>query len=286
MNSVVRRAVELGVSPEDALMMATLNPALWHGLREFGAVAPGYVADLLLLPDLERFEPDLVLKRGAPVEEFPRPKVPEWVKSTVRVQPTASNDFAIPWEGGTARVIGLIEGQIVTDELHEEPKAEDGFAVADPERDLAKIAVVERHLGTGRIGLGLVHGFGLKRGAIATSLAHDAHNIVVVGVDDADMARAVGRLAELAGGLVVIADRGVQAELPLPIAGLLADATYEEVVELSEACLAAARDLGCTFPAPFQTLSFLALSVIPKLKITDRGLIDVDAFEIVPLARD
>jgi adenine deaminase len=286
MNSVVRRAVELGVSPEDALMMATLNPALWHGLREFGAVAPGYVADLLLLPDLERFEPDLVLKRGAPVEEFPRPEVPEWVKSTVRVQPTASNDFAIPWEGGTARVIGLIEGQIVTDELHEEPKAEDGFAVADTERDLVKIAVVERHLGTGRIGLGLVHGFGLKRGAIATSLAHDAHNIVVVGVDDADMARAVGRLAELAGGLVVIADRGVQAELPLPIAGLLADATYEEVVELSEACLAAARDLGCTFPAPFQTLSFLALSVIPKLKITDRGLIDVDAFEIVPLARD
>ena len=286
MNSVVRRAVELGVSPEDALMMATLNPALWHGLREFGAVAPGYVADLLLLPDLERFEPDLVLKRGAPVEEFPRPEVPEWVKSTVRVQPTASNDFAIPWEGGTARVIGLIEGQIVTDELHEEPKTEDGFAVADTERDLVKIAVVERHLGTGRIGLGLVHGFGLKRGAIATSLAHDAHNIVVVGVDDADMARAVGRLAELAGGLVVIADRGVQAELPLPIAGLLADATYEEVVELSEACLAAARDLGCTFPAPFQTLSFLALSVIPKLKITDRGLIDVDAFEIVPLARD
>jgi adenine deaminase len=180
-------------------------------------------------------------------------------------------------------VIGLIEGQIVTDELREEPKVEDGFAVADPERDLAKIAVVERHLGTGRIGLGFVKGFGLQRGAIATSLAHDAHNIIVVGVDDGDMARAVGRLSETGGGLVVIADRGVQAELPLPVAGILSDAPIEEVVELSDACLAAVRELGCEFPAPFQTLSFLALSVIPKLKITDRGLIDVDAFEIVGL---
>jgi adenine deaminase len=284
MNDVVRRAVELGVSPEDALMMATLNPALWHGLREFGAIAPGYVADLLLLPDLESFEPDVVLKRGAPVEEYPSPEVPEWVKHTVRVQPTASNDFAIPWEGGSARVIGLIEGQIVTDELREEPRVEDGFVVADPERDLLKIAVVERHLGTGRIGLGLVKGFGLQRGAIATSLSHDAHNIVVVAADDGDMARAVQRLTETGGGLVVIADRGVQAELPLPVAGILSDALYEEVVELSDACLAAVHELGCEFPAPFQTLSFLALSVVPKLKITDRGLVDVDAFDLVPLS--
>jgi adenine deaminase len=283
MNHVVRRAVELGIAPEDALMMARLNPALWHGLKEFGAVAPGYVADLLLLPDLESFEPDVVLKRGVPVEDYPSPAVPEWVRKTVRVAPTASNDFAIPWEGGSARVIGLIEGQIVTDSLEEELKVEDGYAVADPEHDLAKIAVVERHLGTGRIGLGFVKGFGLQRGAMATSLAHDAHNIVVVGVADGDMARAVGRLSEIGGGLVVIADRGVQAELPLPVAGLLSDAPFEEVVELSHACLDAARDLGCTFPAPFQTLSFLALSVIPKLKITDQGLIDVDAFEIVGL---
>ena len=283
MNHVVRRAVELGISAEDALMMATLNPALWHGLREFGAVAPGYVADLLLLPDLETFEPDTVLKRGAPVEDYPNPEVPEWVRNTVRVAPTASNDFAIPWQGGEARVIGLIEGQIVTDELREEPKVEDGFAVADTENDVLKIAVVERHLGTGRIGLGFVKGFGLERGAIATSLSHDAHNIVVVGTDDGDMARAVQRLAEIGGGLVVIAERGVQAELPLPVAGILSDAPYEEVVELSDACLAAAREIGCEFPAPFQTLSFLALSVIPKLKITDRGLVDVEAFDLVPL---
>ncbi len=284
MNHVVRRAVELGVSPEDALVMATLNPALWHGLKEFGAVAPGYVADLLLLPDLESFEADTVLKRGAPVDHYPNPAVPEWVRNTVRVAPTASNDFAIPWEGGEARVIGLIEGQIVTDELRAEPKVEDGFAVADTENDVLKIAVVERHLGTGRVGLGFVKGFGLRRGAIASSLSHDAHNIVVVGADDGDMARAVQRLAETGGGLVVINERGVQAELPLPVAGILSDAPYEEVVELSDACLAAARELGCEFPAPFQTLSFLALSVIPKLKITDRGLIDVDAFEVVGLS--
>jgi adenine deaminase len=283
MNAVVRRAVEVGIAPEDALVMATANSATWHGLREFGAIAPGFVADLLLLRDLERFEPELVLKRGAPVEEFPRAEVPEWVKHTVRVQPVANNDFQIPWEEGAARVIGLVEGQIVTDELREEPKVEHGLAVADPSRDLAKIAVVERHLGTGRTGLGFVRGFGLQRGAMATTIAHDAHNIVVVGVDDGDMARAVQRLAELGGGLVVIADRGVQAELPLPVAGIVSDARYEEVVEASEACLAAVRELGCTFPAPFQTLSFLALSVIPKLKITDRGLIDVDRFEVVEL---
>jgi adenine deaminase len=286
MNSIVRVAVERGVAVEDALVMASLNGALWHRVGHLGALAPGFQADLLLLPDLESFEPELVLKRGRPVEEIPRPEVPDWVRSTVRVQPVANNDFQISWEGGKVRVIGLIEGQIVTEALEEEPKVEDGLAVADPASDLAKIAVVERHLATGRIGLGFVRGFGLERGAFASSIAHDAHNIVVVGVDDGDMARAVQRLAEMGGGLCVIADRGVQAELPLPVAGLLSDAPLAEVVEASEACVAAAKALGCTFPAPFQMLAFLALSVIPKLKITDRGLIDVERFELVPVPAD
>jgi adenine deaminase len=283
-NSMVREAVAAGVTPGDALVMSSFNPAQWHGLRHLGAVAPGYQADLLLLPDLERFEPDTVLKRGAPVEEIPKTEVPEWVKHTVRIQPVASNDFRIPWEGGAARVIGLVPGQIVTDSIEEEPRVEEGLAVADPDRDLAKIAVIERHLGTGRMGLGLVRGFGLRRGALASTVAHDAHNIVVVGVDDGDMARAVQRLAEAGGGMVVIADRGVQAELALPVAGLLSDAPIQEVVEGSRACVAAARELGCELPSPFQTLAFLALSVIPKLKITDRGLVDVDRFELVPLS--
>jgi adenine deaminase len=281
MNSIVRVAVGRGLAVEDALVMASLNGAVCHGLSHLGALAPGFQADLLVLPDLESFEPELVLKRGRPVEEIARPDVPEWVKSTVRIQPVASNDFQIPWEGGAARVIELIEGQIVTGASAEEPKVEDGFAVADSARDLAKIAVVERHLGTGRIGLGFVRGFGLERGAMASTIAHDAHNIIVVGMEDDDMARAVQRLAEIGGGLVVIADRGVQAELPLPIAGLLSDAPLSEVVEASGACVGAAKALGCTYPAPFQTLSFLALSVIPKLKITDQGLIDVDRFELV-----
>jgi adenine deaminase len=283
-NSMVREAVARGIAPEDALVMASLNTALCHRLDRLGAIAPGYQADVLLLPDLERFEPELVLKRGAPIGVIPEPDVPDWVKHSVRIEPVAVNDFHVPWEGGPARVIGLIEGQIVTDALQEEPRTEDGLAVADPERDLAKIAVIERHLGTGRTGLGFVRGFGLQRGAFASTFSHDAHNIVVVGVDDGDMARAVQRLAELGGGIVVIENRGVQAELPLPVAGLLSDAPLAEVVEQSEACIAAAQALGCTFASPFQMLAFLALSVIPKLKITDRGLVDVDRFELVPLA--
>jgi adenine deaminase len=181
-------------------------------------------------------------------------------------------------------VIGLIPGQIVTDSLVEEPAVVEGLAVADPERDLGKIAVIERHHGTGRMGLAFVRGFGLERGALASTFAHDAHNVVVVGVDDGDMARAVDRLRELGGGMVVVEGRGVRAELPLPVAGLMSEGPVHEVAERSTACVRAAEELGCTFEAPFQMLAFLALSVIPKLKITDRGLIDVDRFEIVPLA--
>jgi adenine deaminase len=282
-NSMVRTAVVEGISPEDAVTMASLNPAVWHGLKDLGAIAPGYQADLLVLPDLEAFVPELVLKRGKPVEEIPRPEVPEWVKHTVRIRPVASNHFAIPWDGGPARVIGIVPDQIVTESLVEEPTVLDDLAVADPERDLAKIAVIERHLGTGRIGLGFVRGFGLKSGALASTVAHDAHNVVVVGMNDHDMARAVGRLSETGGGVVVTEGRGVRAELPLQVAGLLSTAPLDEVLERSRGCVEAARNLGCQLPSPFQTLSFLALSVIPSLKITDRGLVDVDRFELVSL---
>jgi adenine deaminase len=282
-NSMVREAVAYGVAPEDALVMASHHPGLWHGLDHLGAIAPGYQADLLLLPDLERFEPERVLKRGRAVGEIERPVVPEWVKQTIRIRPLAARDFAVSWEGGTARVIGVVPDQIVTEALVEEPTVAEGKVVADPERDLAKIAVVERHLGTGRIGLGLVRGFGLRAGALASTIAHDAHNIVVVGMSDADMHHAVLRLAELGGGIAVAADGKVQAELPLPVAGLLSDRPLAEVVAATRACVEAARELGCEVPSPFQSLAFLALSVIPSLKITDRGLVDVDRFELVPL---
>jgi len=283
-NGMVREAVAAGIAPEDAVVLASSNAALWHRLWHLGAVAPGYQADLLILPDLERFEPRVVLKAGSEVEEIPRPDVPEWVKHSVRIQPVSAEDFRIPWNGGSARVIGLVPDQVVTELIVEEPSVQDGAAVADPERDLVKIAVVERHLGTGRVGLGFVRGSGLKRGALASTVAHDAHNIVVLGVHDDDMAHAVTRLAELGGGIVAIADGAVLAELPLPVAGLLADAPLDEVIRSSLACNDAARELGWTGATPFLTLSFLALSVIPSLKITDRGLVDVDRFELVPLA--
>jgi adenine deaminase len=283
-NSMVREAVAAGVKPEDALVMASFNPAQWHGLRDFGALAPGYQADVLVLPDLERFHPELVLKAGRPVEEIPHPEVPEWVRHTVRIRPLSTNDFVVPWEGdGRARVIGIVPDQIVTDSLSDRLQVENAKAVSDPERDLLKIAVVERHLGTGRVGLGFVRGFGLRSGALASTVAHDAHNVVVVGVKDDDMLRAVRRLADTGGGVVVVDAGIVKAELKLPIAGLLSDAPLDEVIAASRACVEAARTLGCRLPSPFQTMAFLALSVIPSLKITDRGLVDVDRFELVPL---
>ncbi len=285
-NSMVRDAVTLGTPPEDALVLGTLNPATWHGLSHLGALAPGYQADVLLLPDLVSFVPELVLKAGKPVAVIPEAVVPDWVRNTVHVGHVGAADFQIPWAGGRARVIGLVPDQIVTASLVETPTVENGFAVADPERDLAKIAVIERHHGTGRMGLGFVQGFGLQRGAFGATLSHDAHNLVVVGVDDDAMVRVVGRLSELGGGIVVVEDQGVRAELPLPVAGLLSDRPLAEVLEASHAINAAARALGTTFPAPFQMLAFLALSVVPSLKITDRGLVDVDHFELVPLAVD
>jgi adenine deaminase len=282
-NSMVRDAVAAGIPPEDALVMASLNTATWHRLSHLGAIAPGYQADVLLLPDLESFVPETVLKRGLPLGEIERVDVPEWVKHTVRIRHVAARDFAVPWEEGEARVIGVIPDQIVTEALVAEPRVEGGLVVADPERDLAKIAVVERHLGTGRMAVGLVRGFGLRSGALASTFSHDAHNIVVVGVDDQDMARAIARLTEIGGGVVVVEDRGVRAELALPVGGVISEAPLEEVVSASNGCIDAAAVLGCALPSPFQTMAFLALSVIPSLKITDQGLVDVDRFELVPL---
>jgi adenine deaminase len=283
-NGMVREAVASGVSPEDALLLASFHPAQWHGLRHLGAVAAGYQADLLLLPDLVGFEPEVVLKRGRRIEEVPSVPVPEWVRQTVRVQPVTAADFAIPSDGSRIRAIGLIEDQVVTESLELTPVVVDGHAVADAAAGFAKIAVVERHLATGRIGLGFVSGSGLQRGALASSVAHDAHNLVVVGMTDEDIAFAVQHLATIGGGIAVVDGGRVVAECPLPVAGLLSDAPLADVIAQSLATNDAAHELGWTGAAPFLTMAFLALSVIPSLKITDRGLVDVDRFEIVPLA--
>ncbi|MCK4356634.1 adenine deaminase, partial [Candidatus Bipolaricaulota bacterium] len=191
--------------------------------------------------------------------------------------------FRIPSERGAARAIGVIPDQAVTEDRRVEPRIETGEVISDLDQDLLKLAVVERHRGTGNIGLGLVQGFGLKGGALASTVAHDSHNVVVVGTNDADMRAAVAALVDMGGGQVVVEDGQVLASLPLHIAGLISDRPLAEVAEKARELDRAARSLGCVLPAAFMTLSFLALPVIPSLKLTDRGLVDVDRFEIVDL---
>ncbi len=271
-NGMVRKAVAAGVEPADAIVCATRNPAVWHGLHHLGAVAPGYQADVLLLPDLRSFQPELVLKAGRRIGEIARAEVPEWVRQSVRIAPLTQDALAVP-ECDRVRAIGLVPDQVVTESL----------VVDARDDDLVKIAVVERHLATGRVGLGFVHGSGLRSGALASTVAHDAHNIVVLGRSDDDMFAAVARVVELGGGIVAVEEGRVVAECPLPVAGLFSVAPLDDVIAQSRACNEAAAALGWTGATPFLTMSFLALSVIPALKITDRGLVDVEKFELVPL---
>jgi adenine deaminase len=292
-DDIVRQAVSWGLDPITAYQMATINTAQYFGLRNVGAVAPGYRADLLVLDDLETVQVAQVYSVGKLAAEGGRflpstadlPQVP--IQPSVHLD-LSTLDFTIPvGEGSThdrrARIIGIIPGQVVTEDLRLEPTIEDGRVVSDPNRDLLKMAVVERHRGTGNVGLGLVKGMGLKRGAIASSVAHDSHNIIVIGTSDAEMQACVAAVAEMGGGQVVVADGEVQVACPLPIAGLMSDRPLEEVRDSVEAVTEAARSLGCTLPDPLMTMSFLALPVIPTLKLTDRGLVDVNRFDFVPL---
>jgi adenine deaminase len=281
-NQMVRVAVEEGISPEDALVMATINPATCHRLWRLGAIAPGYQADILVLDDLESFRPRHVLKRGA-APRFRTVSVPEWVRQTVSIAPVDRDSFRVPAGPHRIRVMRVIPAQLITGVESVEPATRDGSIVADPARDLVKIAVVERHHASGRVGVGFATDVGLKRGAFGSTVAHDAHNIVVLGVSDEDMAACATRLAEIGGG-IVIADGGkVVEELPLPIAGLMSDRPLDEVHRRLRSMEARLQSMGVGMASPFMTLSFLALSVIPELKITDRGLVDVGLFELVPL---
>jgi len=281
-NQMVRVAVADGISPEDALVMATINPATYHRLWHLGAIAPGYQADILVLDDLKSFEPRQVLKRGA-APRFTKLEAPEWVRQTMHLAPVNAASFRVAAGPKRIRVIRVIPSQLLTGTEVVEPSVRDGVIVADPGRDLAKIAVLERHHATGRIGLGFATNIGLKRGAYASTVAHDAHNVVVIGVDDADMAACACRLADIGGGIVVAEGGRVVEELPLPVAGLMSDQPLASVYERLASMERRLATLGVTMTAPFMTLSFLALSVIPELKITDRGLVDVARFELVPL---
>jgi len=281
-NQMVRVAVEDGISPEDAVVMATINPASYHRLWHLGAIAPGYQADILVLDDLSSFIPRHVLKRGAE-PRFTKLEVPEWVRQTMHLAPVTAESFRIPAGPRRIRVIRVIPSQLLTGADLVEPAVREGALVADRGRDLVKIAVLERHHATGRVGLGFATNVGLKRGAFASTVAHDAHNVVVLGVEDADMAACACRLAEIGGGIVVAEGGRVVEELPLPVAGLMSDRPLAEVYERLRSMERRLAGMGVTMAAPFMTLSFLALSVIPELKITDHGLVDVTRFELVPL---
>lgn len=286
----VRRAVARGLDPITAVQMATLNPARYFGLARRGAVAPGHLADLVAVEDLQELRAHLVFKEGRLVARdgellasLPGRRDGA-VRDTVRLPALTPDRLALHHAGGPARVIGLMPGQITTRQLIVTPKVERGQAVPDPERDLAKLVVIERHGRSGRVGAGLVNGFGLTRGALASTVAHDSHNLVACGMNDADILVAARALAECGGGFAVADGGRVLARLPLPVAGLMSTESLEVVIAGLDDLNAAARALGVQLENPFMALSFLALPVIPELKLTDAGLVDVARGQVVPLA--
>lgn len=286
---VLRQAIGLGLNPILAIQMATLNAAEYFGLRHLGAIAPGYQADLVILKSLAAMEVEAVYKKGELVARDGRflkdpplvPRSPEI--QGMQIKPLSPDRFQIPGQGGWANVIELIPDQILTRKIRVQIKGEMGFLTLDPTEDIVIIACVERHQGTGNVGLGLVKGFGLSRGALASSVAHDSHNIVVIGREPAEMLLAVKSVEAMKGGLVVVVEGKVEGRLPLPIAGLMSDQSLETVIFQKNSLLQAVPLTGCTLKNPFMALSFLALPVIPELKVTDQGLVDVNQFEIIPL---
>lgn len=291
LDSLLRRAVSLGLSPHLAVQMVTLNVAEAFGLRERGAVAPGYLADLVVVDSLREFTPLLVFKggrlvaeEGKLIREIPRMREPG-VLDTVRIPRLSTENLRIPaGRARLVRVIGLVQGQIVTRRLVLEAPIGNGEVHADPARDILKLVVVERHGRNGNIGLGLVQGFGLRKGALASSVSHDSHNLIAVGVEDQDLLTALEHVAAIGGGLTVVSGGAVQASLALPVAGLMTEEKPGQVAAAMEHLLLNARDIGCTAPNPFAALSFLALPVIPEIRLTDRGLVDVGRGEFVSLA--
>ncbi len=288
LDALLSKAVSLGAHPVEALRMVTLNPAERFGLKRRGALAPGYRADLVVLQDLSSFRALRVMREGRWVAEGGRlladdlPKPPP-LRSTVRIDWERAGDIGVKAESGRMRVIGLVPDQIITERLLLEPRVEEGTAVTDISRDLLKICVFERHKDTGNVGLGFVRGFGLKEGALASTVAHDSHNLIAVGADDGEILAAARAVEEMGGGQAVVRGGEVIARLPLPVAGLMSDLPLEEVAARVRGLKEAAASLGCSVAEPFMALSFLALPVIPELKMTDRGLFDVASFSHVPL---
>jgi adenine deaminase len=295
---LIRLAVADGLDPITAIRMATLNAAEWFRLRDRGAIAPGKRADIVVFSNLKDLHAEMVFAGGAlvardgeAVGDWPIPTVDNsHVRDTVHVE-WERLGFAIPAQGERARVIGVVPDQVVTEHLIETVKVVDGpstgsghrIAVADVERDILKMAVIERHRGTGNVGLGFVRGIGLKRGALAGSVGHDCHNLVVIGCDDTSMLTAARAVSDLGGGLVAASGGEVLGSVPLPIAGLMSDQPIETVRHQMDTLLQVAAGLGSALHDPFMAMGFLALEVIPTLKLTDQGLVDVEKFDFVPL---
>jgi adenine deaminase len=283
----VRRAIAAGLDPVLALRLASWSCARHYGFTDRGAVAPGFRADVLTFDSLGDFRPDLVILGGRAVSRGGR-----LLREIPSGRMAAGPDFRIAGfdrsrlrvpaaSGAVVRVIDVFSGSLATGSATAPARIQDGEAVADPERDISKLAVVERHRGSGNVGVSFARGFGLRSGSIASSVAHDSHNVVVLGADDLSMETAVRRAAEIGGGIVIASGGQVLAEVPLPVAGLMSNLTIREVDRAERGANEAARSLGTTMDHPFMTLAFLALPVIPELKLTDRGLVDVTAFDFV-----
>jgi adenine deaminase len=287
---IIRRAVRQGLDPISAIQMASINTARHYGLNDTGAIAPGYRADLVTFADLNDLRVTRTFAGGRLVAEQGRMLSPE-ANHTAPPRNNMVGDhflnersFRIQGQGTrSVRVIGILPDQIVTRALVETVHAGDGEILADTRRDILKIAVIERHSGTGHIGLGLVNGIGLREGAIASSIAHDSHNLVVVGATDPDMLAAARAVFRMGGGLAAVRNGQVVAALRLPVAGLMSDRPVAEVREGMRGLLEAAAAMGCPLSNPFMQMAFLALPVIPELKLTDLGLVDVGRFDFVPL---
>jgi adenine deaminase len=289
LNFILKKAIGLGINPILAIQMATLNPAEYFGLRHIGAIAPGYQADIVILNSLSDINIEAVIKKGRLTVRQGKlllnaPKSnPASSARSMNIQGLDWERFRIPRQGNRARVIGLVPDQILTRRDVLDVSGDGDFMRLPKGQDVIQIACVERHRGTGNIGLGLVGGFGLQQGALATTVAHDSHNILVIGRDPREMFLAVKAVEEMGGGQVVVLGGRVKGKLPLPLAGLMSDQGLDQTLRHQESLLQAAVLTGCTLANPFMTLSFLSLSVIPELKITDKGLVDVNRFEIVPL---
>ena len=282
---MIRTLIQLGTSPLAAYRAASLSAAEAFGLKDRGLIAPGLRADIVAIDSLEGCHAQLVLAGGRVVDDAAfaaRPDQQPIGRNSVKAPRVTADDFRTTGNRSATDVIGIVEGKIITEHLQEDIAIENGDKAPDIARDLMRITVIERHGKNGNIANGFVRGFGMQRGAIASTVCHDHHNIIAVGANYADMAIAANRLTELEGGLVVVLDGKVLAEIALPIAGLMSAAPYEEVRDRMELLREAAQSLGVVLEEPFLQLGFLALPVIPALKITDRGMIDVRKFEIIP----